>query len=193
MKFAHPGVTFILAIGTALVTVFAVLVMAAPIEPLLPPAGRAACFATRPNELTKVALTDGPTAKTSSEVVEQLFFRLERRADQMPQRVANGYSFDWLYDFSVTARLRGRGTLYGGGQCAWVADAGSHWQFDLACFKDCEGGSLDLYRVPFSRSLILIWNYLRMHGCGNPGVTVRSAAMPTWFNLGAIPEQDCQK
>jgi hypothetical protein len=192
VSFALRIVITMFALTFAPVAVLAVLILAAPIEPMLPSAGSAVCLATSAAVSTKVTLRAGPHAKASTDIVEQLTLRLARKADQLPQRVANGYSFDWRYDFRVTAKLRGQGTLHGGGQCDWVDDAGSHWQFDLSCFRDCEGGSLDLYRVPFRRSFALAWNYLRMHGCGTPGVTVQSTAMPTWFWLDATAEQDCQ-
>jgi hypothetical protein len=190
--FARRIIISMFAIVTTLMTVLAVLVLAAPIEPLLPPSGGSICYRSASNLSTEVVLLNGPKSKASSEVVEQLTLRLTREADQLPQRIANGYSFDWRYDFSATATLRGQRSLHGGGQCDWVDDTGSHWQFDLGCFRDCEGGSFALYRAPFGRSLVLAWNYLRMHGCGAPGVIVQSGAMPTWFWLHATTEQDCQ-
>ena len=93
----------------------------------------------------------------------------------------------------MNAAIRDLGTYLSSGQCDWVNDSVSHWQFDLACFRDCDGGSFSVFRLPFSESIVVLWQFLRMSKEGCDGGEVLSGPSSTavlW--LDRIPSHDCQ-
>lgn len=160
--------------------------LVAPIAPLLPKGEAVACFATRDN-LGKRLWFGRPDARDDTPaVVDHLRLKLTRYGEE--ERDAEHVHRRWHYSFTTTLAIRSEGAWSDGGQCDWTDDRLSRHQFDLGCYQDCDGGSLSLYRLPFTRALILDWNFLVMQPHG--AVSNRDDT-PVLFRLDPVPAADC--
>lgn len=158
----------------------------APIAPLMPEGEAAACFATA-DKLGKRLWFGRPNSKDDTPaIVDHLRLKLTRYGEEAPDAEHPGKR--WHYSFTTTLAIRDSGTWSDGGQCDWTDDRLSRRQFDLGCYQDCDGGGLWLYRLPFTRSLVLKWDFLAMQPHG--AVSSRDVT-PVLFRLDPLPAADC--
>jgi len=134
----------------------------------------------------------------------------------------DGVSENWdeMHGFSLKVSMRGwRGPLYTEGSCSWrgsdklvkgtseVAEANTS---TLSCHVDCEGGGMEMRRVPGSRDVIFHFHNtdegLRMSGSpkdegsyylGGSGKPLEEAAPgeekhPVEFRLSPMPAKQCE-
>jgi hypothetical protein len=179
---------------TAVLAVAIVTAVAARIEPLLPTEDRAACFAGTFDGTQTLAFGLPRKASGEAATIVRLTLHLTRSGARSDPR--NSYRFDRRYDFMITADVRGHGQLRGGGQCDWTEDALSRVQPDLACFVDCDGGAITLWRMPLRRSLFVRWgagDYLRMASCGDPGAILSAPGEGRTFQLQSVSLERCSQ
>lgn len=171
-------------------------VVAGRIEPLLPAEGASSCFQGAFDG--SAGLTFGfPHEKRTQEAhVTRLVLRLDREAGQEPHRDSQfSYNFDWRYDFRMTAETSDKGGFKSAGQCDWTDDAIAQVEPALYCFIDCDGGGIELKRVPARSALDMVWaadGWLRMSTCGGGGEILRGGATTKTFRLARAPDELCK-
>jgi hypothetical protein len=174
----------------AALAVFAVgLMISARVDALLPGEGNASCFTAAPNGGRSIIFGRAHEAARPSSTVEAVQLKLSRAAGQTPFGKPGEYRFDWRYDFALDVTVKDKGNLHAGGQCDWIEDGLNRIEFSLSCFIDCDGGALNLVRVPASGSLLLSLDQLRMGACGEPSTYVSSARGTMMWLQSASHEQ----
>jgi hypothetical protein len=163
-----------------------VLVLLAPIAPLLPEGENVACFASRDKLGMRLWFGRPEASDPKPAVVDRFRLRLTRYGDQEPD--AEQPHRRWHYSFRTTLTIRDSGIWSDGGQCDWTDDRFARHKHDLGCYQDCDGGGLWLYRVPFTRSLLLEWSFLAMQPHG--AVSNRSR-WPALIRLDPVPANEC--
>ena len=107
--------------------------------------------------------------------VKMMRVEIARPADEPETSKADGTrSKDWSYILSMEAVLADGERLSTSASCPW----GDVWVDRinplLACFIDCEGGSVSAWRQAGRNALTVRFEqreHLRMHGCGTPAFT----------------------
>lgn len=183
MKRAHAIIAASLA---GLIAGLTLLALAAPIAPLMPEGEAVACFASREKLGERLWFGRPEATDPTPAIVDHFRLRLTRYGDQEPD--AEHPHRRWHYSFTTTLAIRNSGTWSDGGQCDWTDDRLTRWQFDLGCYQDCDGGGIWLYRLPFTRSLVLSWNFLAMQPHG--AVSNRSR-WPALIRLDPRPAGEC--
>lgn len=113
-------------------------------------------------------------------------------------------SYDWIYNFLMSAEVDGVPTLFAAGECPWWETAKTDRDggvmhantTGVTCGIDCDGGGFDLERIAGTRAVRMgFWTGgLRMKaGCGGGGPYRLSPPdrSTVSFRLEAAPAADC--
>lgn len=169
-------------------------VVAGRIEPLLPAEGASTCFQGLFDGSAGLTFGFPHERRTEQAHFTHVLLRLEREPGQEPHRDPS-YSFDWRYDFHIFAESSDRGDFTSAAQCDWTDGAIGHVEPTLYCFIDCDGGGVELRRVPGRSAVDMIWDadgWLRMSSCGGGGEILRGGATTKTFRLEQVPIEVCK-
>jgi hypothetical protein len=175
------------------------------LSPLLPEkdgGARTACFAgdfdpPRPVHLQSFGydMRRGRFKQEKTAAITMMRIEIAGPSDERVTRKTNGaQSEDWYYILGIEALLADGERLSTAASCPW----GDGW-FDrinplLACFIDCEGGSVSAWRQAGRNALTVRFEqreHLRMHGCGDAGVHMGADNEPRSFPVERAPPKRC--
>lgn len=171
-------------------------VVAGRIEPLLPAEGASTCF--QGSFDGSAGLTFGFPHEKRVEQAHPTHFRLrlDLEPGQEPHRdPLSPYQFDWRYDVRLSLETSDRGPFSSSAQCDWTQGVIAHIEPSLYCFIDCDGGGIELRRVPARGAVDMIWDasgWLRMSSCGGGGKILRGGTTTKTFRLSRAPDEVCK-
>jgi hypothetical protein len=174
------------------------------LAPLLPASGGTVCFAgkfdvPRPVHIQSFGYSQerGRFTQQSMEAMTAMRVRIKNPAStRVPDGARTQADSSYIISFHVEAVLAGGLRLSTAASCQW----GNTWVDqivpELACFIDCEGGSVSAWRKAGGNSLS-VWfkprEHLRMvHGCGDSGnVFIGAATEALSFPVEPVAEHAC--
>lgn len=184
----HNGLSLTRLFGWVLVIVFAVVVVLSTtaaslwrLSPLLPNKDDAVCFAgdfdpLRPIHLQSFGydMRKGRFKQEETGAVTVMRVEIRRRADDgISRRGTAAQSDDWYYTLRIEAELADGQRLSSAASCPWGDSWVDQANPQLACYIDCEGGSVSAWRQVGRNALSVRFEpreRLRMlRGCGDAG------------------------
>lgn len=174
----------------------ATYVVAGRIEPLLPAEGASTCFQGTYDGSTGLTFGFPHEKRTDVAHITKFVLRLDLEPGQEPLGAdPSVYTYDWRYDFRLAAETSDKGDFKSAAQCDWTDGAISRVVPSLYCFIDCDGGGIELRRLPARNAIELVWSadgWLRMSACGGGGEILRGGATTKTFRLDRAPDEVCK-
>jgi len=117
------------------------------ISPFLPERGGATCFAADYNPPRPVDLSSPRGDRRSAGEVSSMRIELMFPPDEKPYRdERSGRRYDWRYSLRLDLRLAGNERLSTSAICEWNDTFVDRLMPTLACYIDCDGGSVTVWR-----------------------------------------------